>query len=157
MNHQILVPIKSRDRIEDLLPYLEDIARPEMTVVFLVQFDVNRFAQLTGHLLEVQSGLRANFSEDVSVAQSNLTRRIEHIGRELRNRGVQIKMKFYTGRLQPVLRQQSIHDGRNLVIMRSGSYPVWRWLCGLLAKLQHTKPAPAMPVFLCHPSATSGR
>jgi len=157
MSHQLLVPIKSRDRIEDLLPYLEDIARPEMTIVFLVHLGVNRFAQLTAQLLEVQSGLPANFSTDTSVAQSNLTHRIEHIGRELRNRGVRIKVKFYSGRLLPILRQHSIRDGRKLVIMRPGMSFVRRWVRSLLAALQLAKPSPAMPVLLSHLSHVARR
>lgn len=151
MNHQLLVPIKGHDHIEELLPYLDDIARPDMKIVFLVHFGVNRFTQLAGQLLEVQSGLPANFSTDTRVAQSKLNHRIDRVGRELRDRGVQIEVKFYSGRLQPILRQCIEQTNHHTVIMRPGVTRLRRWLRSLLSALRMGSSSPALPVRLCHP------
>lgn len=35
MAKQILVPLKEHDRIEEIIPYIEEVARPGMRVVFL--------------------------------------------------------------------------------------------------------------------------
>jgi hypothetical protein len=157
MSQQVLVPIKGHDNIEEILPYLEDIARPDMKIVFLVHFGANRFAELAGQLLEIQSGMPANFSSDTGVPQANLTRRIERASRELSDRGVQIEVKFYSGRLRPLLRQYSEVEGSNLVIMRPGRNRTWRWVQNLFAALRLTKPSPAMPVVLCHPDNIARR
>jgi len=152
MSQQVLVPIKGHDNIEEILPYIEDIARPDMKIVFLVHFGTNRFAELAGQLLEVQSGLPANFSSDTGVSPSNFTRRLERAGRELSDRGVQIEVMFYSGRLWPILRQYSEVEGSKLVIMRPGKHRVGRWFQRLFSALRLAKPSPAMPVILCHPS-----
>ncbi|MDP9131427.1 MAG: hypothetical protein M3N35_13685 [Candidatus Binatota bacterium] len=94
MRRQILVPIKGRDHIEEFLPYLEDMARSDTKIVFLVHLDVDRFSELTGQLLTIQSGKPGDFSSasvaplDRGEPQSQLTQRLEHASRELRDHGV---------------------------------------------------------------------
>src|SRR5215510_9737919 len=41
MNKKILVPLRQYDRIEEMIPYIENVARPGMTVVFLVPYLVD--------------------------------------------------------------------------------------------------------------------
>lgn len=156
MSQQVLVPIKGHDNIEEILPYLEDIARPDMKIVFLVHFGTNRFAELAGQLLEIQSGLPAKFSGDAGVPQTNFSHRIERVSRELSNRGVQIEVKFYSGRLWPILRQYSEVEGSKLVIMRPGRNRVGRGFQRLFSALL-AKTSPTMPVVLCHPSNIARR
>ena len=62
MRCQILVPIKGRDHIEEFLPYLEDMARPDTKIVFLVHLNVDRFSELTRQLLTIQSAKPGDFS-----------------------------------------------------------------------------------------------
>lgn len=150
MNPQLLVPVDGHDQIEELLRYLTDIARPDMKIVFLVHLGVNRFTELAGQLLEVQSGLPARFSTPAGAAESKLTHRFERVGRELRDRGVQIEVKFYSGRLKPILRQCIEQDNYQTVIMRSGVTRLRRWLRSLVA-LRKGSSSPALPVRLCHP------
>jgi hypothetical protein len=157
MSRQLLVPIKGRDRIEDLLPYLEDLARPGMKIVFLVHFGVNRFADLAGQLLEIQGGLPTKFTADSVVPQANFTRRVERASQVLRRRGVRIEVKFYSGRWLSILRECQEADTHRLIVMRPGQPQVWRWLRNLFSKLQFTRTSPAMPVLLFHPSKVSRR
>jgi hypothetical protein len=43
MKKLILVPLKRNDRAEDLMPYVEEIARPDMKAVFMVPYPVDGF------------------------------------------------------------------------------------------------------------------
>jgi hypothetical protein len=43
MNKNILVPLGRYDRSEEMIPYIEKIARPGMKVVFLVRYPVDGF------------------------------------------------------------------------------------------------------------------
>ena len=163
MRCQILVPIKGRDHIEEFLPYLEDMARPDTKIVFLVHLDVDRFSELTSQLLTIQSGKPGDFSSasvarhDRGEPQSNLTRRLERACRELRDHAVQIEVKFYSGRLRPLLRQYSEIHGSTLVIMRPAANRAGRWLRSLIAALGIARPSSAMPVRLCHPADFTSR
>ena len=38
MDRLILIPLRGRDRVEDILPYLDDIAQPGAKITFLVHF-----------------------------------------------------------------------------------------------------------------------
>ena len=151
MSCQVLVPIKGRDRIEELLPYLEVIAGADMKIVFLVHFGTNRFADLAGQLLEIQSGLPTSFSSSPVIPQSNLARRIDLARQKLHVRGVRIEVKFYSGRLRPILRQYSEVEGSKLVIMRPGMNRAWRGCQKLFSALRIAKSVPSMPVLLRHP------
>lgn len=163
MRCQILVPIKGCDHIEEFLPYLEDMARPDTKIVFLVHLDVDRFSELTSQLLTIQSAKPGDFpSASVAPhgrgeAQSNLTQRLEHTSRELRDHGVQIEVKFYSGRLRPLLRQYSEIEESKLVIMRPAINRTMRWLRSLIAALGIARPSSAMPVRLCHPADFTSR
>ena len=41
MNKKILVPLGQYDRSEEMIPYIENVARPGMKVVFLVRYPVD--------------------------------------------------------------------------------------------------------------------
>ena len=163
MRCQILVPIKGRDHIEEFLPYLEDMARPDTKIVFLVHLDVDRFSELTGQLLTIQSAKPGDFASpfaalhDRDAPQSNLAQRLEHARRELRDHGVQIEVKFYSGRLRPLLRQYNESEATSLVIMRPAINRARRWLRSLIAALGIARPPSAMPVRLCHPADFTSR
>ena len=41
MNKKILVPLGQNDRTEEMIPYIEKVARPGMKVVFLMRYPVD--------------------------------------------------------------------------------------------------------------------
>jgi hypothetical protein len=157
MSQQLLVPIKSCGQVQELLPYLEDVARTGMTMIFLVHFGTNRFAQLAGLLLEMQSGLPANFLSDCGVQQSHFTHRLEHASRTLNELGVRIEVKFYSGRLQPLLRQCIEDDNHHTVIMRPIVKRPFHWLTSFFSALRLHGSSRAIPVLLCQPGIITRR
>lgn len=157
MSHQVLVPITRHEDIEEVLPYLEDIARPDMKIVFLVHFGATGFTELAGQLLEIQSGMPVKFSGASGVPQSRLAHRIECASGTLHDLGVQVEVKFYSGRLQPILSECVNGDANQTVIMRPGMNRARRWIQNLSAALRLSKPSGAVPVILCHPNNVAGR
>jgi hypothetical protein len=61
MPAQILVPLRGSDRIELFLPYVEQISRPGMRVVFPVRLGRSGFRELTGQLLAIHTGIRSAY------------------------------------------------------------------------------------------------
>lgn len=57
MATQILVPLTRHDRIEEIIPYVDDIAQPGIKVVFFVRWGVHDFHALTTHLLTLHTGI----------------------------------------------------------------------------------------------------
>lgn len=157
MNHQVLVPIKRSDDIEEVLPYLEDIARPDIKIVFLVPLGANRFTKLAGQLLEIQSGIPAKFSGDTAMSQALFTHRIERAVGALHDHGVHLEVKFYGGRLQSILRECIEGDASQSVIMRPRVNRARRWIQTLSAALRLAKPSHDVPVVLFHPSNIARR
>ena len=43
MATKILVPLKKHDRLEEIVPYIEELAEPGVSVVFLVRHPVSGF------------------------------------------------------------------------------------------------------------------
>jgi hypothetical protein len=57
MAAKILVPLKTRDQIEEIIPYIEKVAEPGASVVFLVHHPVNGFKWLQAYCGIMQCGL----------------------------------------------------------------------------------------------------
>jgi hypothetical protein len=58
---KIIVPLRGSDRIEQFLPYIEQVAQQGMKVVFLVHFGVSHFKELTDQLLAIHMGIQPAF------------------------------------------------------------------------------------------------
>jgi hypothetical protein len=57
MAAKILVPVKRRDRIEEIVPYIEKVAEPSGSVVFLIHHPVSGFKWLQAYCGIAQCGL----------------------------------------------------------------------------------------------------
>jgi hypothetical protein len=158
MSRQVLVPLKGRDRIEEFLPYVEDLALPGTKIVFLIHFGTSHYKELAGQLLAFQTGAPANSSLDRTAPQnladreSTVERQFRIAGEELRSRGVKIEVKFYTGSLRKMVREYVQSDPVQLVMMSRGRNRVLSWLRQIGLSLRVAQPSLAMPVLLCHPT-----
>ena len=163
MTQKLLVPLRGGDRIEEVLPYVQGIAQPGMTVVFLVHFGINRFSDLAAQLLTIDSGLPANFNADAgSPAEgadrlSSVERRIQRAADKLRRRGVAIQFKFYSGSWRRQMRSCLEDDPHRWVIMRPVRNRVQRWLHAVAAALKIAGPLAPAPVVLLDPNCVARR
>jgi hypothetical protein len=108
---QILVPLRRNDRIEDVVPYLEQIARPDSRVILLIHYSVEGLDWL-------QSKLAASGIEDEKlVAKKNTFLALE----PLRARDVMVALDIYAGPLRKVVRQYTRKGDIDLVMIVAGS------------------------------------
>ena len=153
MNRQLLVPLRGGDRIEEVLPYLREIAQPGMTVVFLVHLGANRFKELAAQLISINSGLAVTFDSSVTPEQlTHVERGIQRAAERLRQRGVAIRVKFYSGSLRALMRQCMEDEPVKWVIMHPARSPTLRWCRAIAALLGIVGPPAPAPVLLFDPN-----
>jgi len=158
VNRQILVPLRGSDHIEEILPYVRDIAQPGMTVVFLVNFCSNRFNKLAAQLLMINSGSPVNFDDRAGEHRlSAVERKIQQVGEQLRQRGVATRTKFYTGSLRRLVRQCAENEPVKWVIIRPARSLMLRWWHAAAAALRVTGPPTPAPVLLFDPNSVARR
>lgn len=164
ITEQILVPLRRHDRVEEFLPYVEDIARPGMTVVFLVYLGRSGFKELTDQLLAIHTGIRPDLLPATMSGGDLLENRRQSVEAQLtaaclalRNRGVKIEVNIYAGRLQRIIAAYLQKQDVQFIMMRPGGNRMMRFLrsCGSLTRFIRLSPVP--PVLLVHPSNTAQR
>ena len=111
MTGQILVPLKRNDRIEDVLPYLEQIARPGSKVTLLIHYSVEWIDWLQS------KSLPSVIQEQKLVAKKNTFLALE----PLRERDVMVALDIYAGPLRKVVKQYTLRGDIDLVMIVAGS------------------------------------
>jgi hypothetical protein len=137
MAEQILVALKSHDRLSRMVPYIEEIARPGMKVILLIPF-----ATQTG-LNATRSDSRApsSLDEERTIAQLDAARgtsvsirgaqlideqnlRAEHklflALERLLSKGIDITVDLYTGSLRTVVKNYTAKGHVHLIMKRAG-------------------------------------
>jgi len=155
---QIIVPLRGSDRIEQFLPYIEQVARRGMKVVFLIHFGMSRFKELTDQLMAIHTGIQPAFlpgqSEEgiVEEARRSARQRVLSACQTLREKGVTVDVSIYSGRLRRVLKDYLEKEDVYLVMMRPNLDRVAGYLGKIGSAFRFFKPATVPPVLLLHPS-----
>jgi hypothetical protein len=164
VTEQILVPLKRHDRVEEFLPYVEDIARPGMRVVFLVYLGRSGFKELTDQLLAIHTGIQpellpATISEGdvLENRRQSAEARLTAACVVLRKRGVKIEVNVYAGRLQRIIDEYLQKQDVQFIMMRPGGSRMMRFLRHCVSMPRFAKLSPVPPVLLVHPSNTAQR
>lgn len=154
MSKKILVPLGQNDRTEEIIPCVEKVARPGMTVVFLVSYPVDGF-----RWPEKEFGMRAA-SEAVKLAsyyswEENLERAKRKVSRAteaFRPKGVEVAVDVYCGSLKKAVRYHTLNGDVHL-IMTSAGIGEWiaRFLDGTVSIFQLFKRPTFSPVLLIQP------
>jgi hypothetical protein len=113
MDGKIFVGLSPRDPVEEIIPYLERLAKPGMTVVCLVRYPVERRDYLRDHWVTTDSTrsaivagrkLMGRYSWD---AQRRLAEeKLAAVSRAMRKRAVKVEIDLYTGSLQRSVRDR---------------------------------------------------
>jgi hypothetical protein len=104
---QILVPLRKGDRIEDVLPYLEQIARPGYRVTLLIHYSVEGLEWFQGQ------SMPSLVEEERLVAEKNTFLSLE----ALRERDVTVALDIYAGPLKKVVKQYTLKGDIDLVMI----------------------------------------
>jgi hypothetical protein len=137
MAEQILVALKTHDRLSRMVPYIEEIARPGMKIILLIPlvrqaaFDAARINSLAvrrldeerrlGHL-EEPTGTPVNTRGVQLLDEQNL--RAEHkvflTLERLLNKGIDITVDVYTGSLRSAVKNYTAKGNVRLIMKRAG-------------------------------------
>jgi hypothetical protein len=169
MAKQILVALKNQDRLEQMVPYIEELAQPGTEVIFLVRFAPK--AEVKGsrdNCLTLKPLEEVRFAEDRE-APRLMDRKIigtqgiegQRLSAEhkvflaleaLVKRGVEIAVDVYMGSLRRVVKSYTRKGDVRLIVMRT------RWDLTLMRFLHRTfaafgllKQPTFSPVLLLHP------
>ena len=158
MKGVILVPLGRSDPVEHLLPYLEDVARPGMKVVFLVNLGWRGFGQLAGQILAIPTGIHSACLPEGICKESLLANRRLSIEREVNDdclalaaRGVTIEVHGCAGRLGRVVQDYLQKEDVHLVMMPRGGSRVIVYLRKICSVLGLFRPFTLPPVLLLYP------
>ena len=107
MTGQILVPLRRNDRIEDVVPYLEQIARPGSRVILLIHYSVEGLDWLQS------KSMSSVIKERKLVADKNTFLALE----PLRERDVTVALDIYAGPLRKVVEQYALRGDIDLIMI----------------------------------------
>jgi hypothetical protein len=122
MNKKILVPLGQNDEAEEMIPYVEKIARPGMEVVFLMRYPVDGFIWA-----KEEYGLRAASEAKQLVHYYSWAGNLESAKRKvapaceaLHAKGIEADIDVYGGSLKKAIRSHTRNGDVHLIMTRAG-------------------------------------
>ncbi len=160
MAKQILVPLKEHDRIEEIIPYIEEVARPGMSVVFLIHYPVNDIVEVLQDCWETPVS-----PMQVMLAAKKLGERYSWEGQRrisedmilparevLCKHGVDVTVDLYTDRLKRVVEAYTENGNVLLIVARSGiGLRIIKFLQETVGHFGWLKSPSFSPMLLLHP------
>lgn len=158
MNNKILVPLKRDDRLENIVPYIEQVAQPGASVVFLIRHPVNGLKWLQAYCGIAQCGLENSLAvrrmiESYSLkTRKQLTeRRVFQTCGALHDMGLNIAVDVYADSLRKALRSYANRADAPLVIMQPGiGQRIVSFLQGVVSIRRMVAKRFSSPVILFH-------
>lgn len=151
MNRKILVPMKRQDRVEDFIPYIENVARPGMKVVFMVPYPVDALDWSTeefGHKAIVEGKTLAGYY----TWDANLKKAKDRISAALKilpAKGIEVGVDLYAGSTRSAVRDYAAKGDVHLIVTRAG---IGDWIGRLLDATMSVFKRPSFsPVLLINP------
>jgi hypothetical protein len=159
MAEKILVPLNRHDRVEEVIPYIEKVTQPGMSVVFLIHHPVNSFKWLQAYCGIMQCGLEKRMairrmveSYSVKMRRQLAHQKVFHICEALHKMGVKIAVEIYTGSLRKTLRSYVLGGDVGLIVMRPGiGYRIMNFLQGIVSIRAMVRRTAFSPVFVLNP------
>ena len=128
MEGKILVGLGPQDQVEEIIPYLERLAKPGMKVVCFIRYPVESRDYLRDHWVTTDSTrsamaagkkLMARYSWD---AQKRLAEeKVVPVSEAMHKKAVNVEVRLYTGSLQTMVLDRSVEDDVRWVIVPARS------------------------------------
>jgi hypothetical protein len=159
MAEQILVALNSYRRLDEMMPYIGQVAKRGTRVVFLVRYPVDRSVWLKDHWITTESSRDAMLAGRLVMKRYSSERqrelaeeRLAAWRQNLQNMGVEATVNVYTGSLASVIKRYS-RAGEVSLIMRSHiRLSVLHFLRRILVFLGFFRTVGYPPVLLLRPS-----
>jgi hypothetical protein len=151
MGNYILVPLKANDRIEEIVPRIEEVAQAGMTVIFLISYQANGLfenrrirAELAtkGMLTDRKTQMQFSYEKQTRLADERVSLACD----ALHGRGVKVIAYVYMNRLGTVLKSYRRNGGIHRVLMRrANAVPMIGFFRGILALFSSFKGSSSCP------------
>ena len=122
MNKKILVPLGQYHESDEMVPYIEKVARPGMKVVFLVRYPVDGL--IWG---KQEYGIRAALKAKELVTYyswqgnvQNTQKQVAPACEALRAKGIEASVDVYAGSLKKAVRSHMLIGDVHLIMTRTG-------------------------------------
>jgi hypothetical protein len=158
MKKLILVPLKRNDRAEELMPYVEEVARAGMKAVFMVPYPVDgyRWSREDCGRKAIEEGIRLadyyNWDTNLQKAGARLAPAME----VLSAKGIEAGVELYAGSMRRAIQEYAAKGDVHLIVSRAG---IGQKIAGLLtgnSSLFDLFKRPSFdPVLLIHPSTVT--
>jgi hypothetical protein len=126
VNKKILVPLGQNDRAEEMIPYVDRVARPGMTVVFLVRYPVDGFIwakEEFGMKAALEAKQLVNYYSNYYSWEGNLQRAQKTVSSArdaLRPKGIEVAVDIYAGSLKKAVQSHTLNGDVHLIMTRTG-------------------------------------
>jgi len=154
MNKKILVPLGQYDRSEEMIPYIENVARPGMLVVFLVRYPVDGFIWAKEEY-GMRAAMRAKELVNYYSWEGNLQNAQKQVApacEALRAKSLEASVDIYAGSLKKAMRSHMLSGDVHLIITRAG---IGDWLArlfdGITSVFKRFRRPSFSPVMLINP------
>ena len=158
MKKLILVPLKRSDRAEDLLPYVEEVARPGMKAVFMVPYPVDgfRWSHEECGRKAIEEGIRLAryYAWDTNLRKARV--RFSPAMEALSAKGIEVAVELYAGSIRRAVRNCAEKGEVHLIVTRASVGQRFAGLFGGGNSLLGLFRRPSFfPVLLIHPSTVT--
>ncbi len=121
--NKILVPLRTNDRTDEIIPYVEKVVRPGMKVVFLLPFPVGgpRYSIYTDLFLLPRAKEMMNYYSWEGNLQ-RARRKLSFACQVLRPKGVEVAVDVYTSSLKKAIRSHVLDGDVHLIMTRAGGF-----------------------------------
>ena len=158
MSKKILVPLAQNDRAEEMIPYVERIARPGMNVMFRVRYPAAGF-MWTKEEYGMRAALQAKELVNYYSWENNLenaNRMVSPVCEALRAKGVEATVDVYAGSLKKAVRSHTASGDVHLIMTRAGIGPrIAGFLNGSSSLFELFKRPTVSTVLLIHPGTAA--
>jgi hypothetical protein len=130
MNRKILVPLGQYDRSEEMIPYIENVARPGMKLVFLMRYPVDGFIWGKEEY-GMRAALEANKLVNYYSWEGNVEKAKQQVAaacEALRSKGIEAVVDVYPGSLKKAMRRHMLSGDVHLIMTRAG---ISEWIAKL--------------------------
>lgn len=155
MNKEILVAMKSQDRIEDIIPCLEKVAQPGTKVTFLLRYPVDGFAQaneVSGRAAALAEARRLAKHYSWEENQKRAERKVLPALEALQRKGGEVTVDLYAGSLRKAIKSHAVKGDVHSIMTRAG---IGHWITsffnGTNSVLRLFKRPSFSPVLLIQP------
>lgn len=122
MTRKIMVLMKRKDQVEDFFPYIENVARSGMKVVFMIPYPVDGLRGSTtelGHKAIAEGKSLASYY----VWDTNLQKAKDRISAALKvllAKGIEVGVGLYGGSMRSAVRDYAAKSDVHLIMTRAG-------------------------------------